>query len=296
MIHETDVRDPTLLEFATHAPETADGWHCRTARGQTFRVDWVESTCAGARYPVASAWEAMVIVADTAVTVHRDGIATEAGPESVVIVPAGRFAVETTPGAPCAVITSLSADAAVPALNADAYREADKRILPCTPAYRTIDDADRVRVLPIASVPAPADKPRLKMLQTSTLSINWVQYEGPRNRSALSPHAHGRFEQGSLGIRGRFVHHLRVEWGADANQWQDDRHVGLDSPSLMVVPVRMIHTSEGVGAGSHLLIDIFSPPRADFRAKGWIANAADYEAPVASSAQECRGSDRRAVQ
>jgi hypothetical protein len=47
----------------------------------------------------------------------------------------------------------------------------------------------------------------------------------------------------------------------------------------MVVPVHTIHTSAGVGPGHHLLIDVFSPPRADFIAKGWVANSADYAAP-----------------
>ena len=129
-------------------------------------------------------------------------------------------------------------------------------------------------------VSAPADNPRLKFLQTQTLSINWVEYQGPRNRAALSPHAHSDFEQGSLALAGNFVHHLRAPWGPDANAWQDDRHEAMGSPSLLVVPVELIHTSEGVGPGHHLLIDIFCPPRADFIAKGWMANASDYIAHV----------------
>lgn len=45
---------------------------------------------------------------------------------------------------------------------------------------------------------------------------------------------------------------------------------------MMTVPVQLIHTTEGVGDGRHLLIDVFSPPRHDFIGKGWVANAADY--------------------
>jgi hypothetical protein len=117
------------------------------------------------------------------------------------------------------------------------------------------------------------------MLQSDTLSINWVEYEGGRDRSRLSPHSHKSIEQGSLALAGDFVHHLRVEWGRDAALWRDDLHARLPSPSLMVVPVGLIHTSEGTGAGHHLLIDIFAPPRREFIAKGWVLNSGDYAAP-----------------
>lgn len=278
-IAESSVRHPSLIELTAHPPHEGDGWRRWTGRGQTFRVDWFEATRPGARAAVASPWEALVLVPQAAVRIHRGGQRIDAAGHAVAIVPPGGFEVEPAPGAPCIVLTSLGPGDDGPAINADAYRDPDPRILPCEPAYRRRGDADRVRVLPIAEVRAPADKPRLKMLQTATLSINWVEYDGPRDRAALSPHAHARFEQGSLAIAGRFVHHLRVEWGSDANQWQDDRHAELGPPSLMVVPVRLVHTSEGIGPGRHLLIDIFSPPRADFRAKGWIANADDYDAP-----------------
>ena len=273
------VRNPTLLELKSAAPRRGDGWQCWTARGQAFRVDWLEASRSGARVRIDSPWEAMMVVPDAPAAIHRDGRRTETVPGSVAIVPAGGFAIAPAPGAPCIVLTSLRAGDASDAINADAYREPDPRIMPCEPAYRPRRGGDTVRVLPIAAVRAPADKPRLKMLQSATLSINWVEYEGPRDRTALSPHAHTDFEQGSLGIVGSFMHHLRVEWGPDATQWQDDRHVRLESPSLMVVPVRLTHTSEGVGPGRHLLIDVFSPPRADFRARGWIANAGDYDPP-----------------
>jgi mannose-6-phosphate isomerase-like protein (cupin superfamily) len=114
------------------------------------------------------------------------------------------------------------------------------------------------------------------MVQSTNLSINWVEYDGPRDRSTLSPHTHRDFEQGSLVLQGRFVHHLRVPWGADADQWRQDEHLEAGSPSLLVIPAGTEHTTEGVGEGPHLLIDLFSPPRADFIARGMVANAGDY--------------------
>jgi hypothetical protein len=165
------------------------------------------------------------------------------------------------------------------ALNEADYAQPDPRITPAGEPFRRLRNAASIEVIAIDELRAPADNPRLKMLQSESISINWVEYDGPRDRSKLSPHSHKSLEQGSLALEGDFVHHLRVEWKPDATHWRDDLHAHLPSPSLMVVPVNLIHTSEGVGEGHHLLIDVFSPPRRDFIAKGWVLNSKDYEAP-----------------
>jgi len=33
---------------------------------------------------------------------------------------------------------------------------------------------------------------------------------------------------------------------------------------VLVTPPKLIHTSEGIGDGRHILVDIFAPPREDF--------------------------------
>jgi hypothetical protein len=162
------------------------------------------------------------------------------------------------------------------------------RIAPTVPAYRPRGAATAIRVVSIDAFQAPADNPRLKMLQSATLSINWVEYDGLRDRRSLSPHSHADLEQGSLAVAGHFVHHLRQNWGKNADQWRDDRHLEVGSPSLMVVPVNLIHTTEGVRAEHHILIDIFSPPRRDFIAKRWVENASDYEDLRASASASVR--------
>jgi hypothetical protein len=221
----------------------------------------------------------MVIAAAGRLRIAAEGApVTEVAAHSVAILAPGRYAVSGEPASLCAVIASQRADiAGRRVLNAQAYDEPDTRIAPAGRPYRRKQRSGAVEVLDIGAVMASKDKPRLKMLQTETLSINIVEYEGPRNRAELSPHSHDAFEQGSLAIAGNFVHHLRAPWGADAGQWHDDEHLQAASPSLLVVPVEMIHTTEGVGPGHHFLVDVFSPPRGDFIANRWVANSGDYE-------------------
>ena len=277
------VRQPSLLDpmrTLGTADQTASGatqqW---TGRGQNFAVNWTRAGTKSDQTHIDSTFETMVLVLDAPVAIVGEGQHVEAPPRSICLLPPGSWQLQLAAGATCVVLSSLAAGQNAGALNEDAYADPDPRIAPVGAPYRPLRDANRIRILSIDKVSASADKPRLKMLQSATLSINWVEYDGPRDRQALSPHSHTSFEQGSLALAGDFEHHLRVEWGPDADAWQDDRHVKLGSPSLMVVPVQIIHTSEGVGPGRHLLIDVFSPPRADFIAKGWVANAGDYAAP-----------------
>jgi hypothetical protein len=165
-------------------------------------------------------------------------------------------------------------------LNQATYSRPDPRVAPVGAPYRRLKAPDRIEVIALDAVAAPADNPRLKMFQSATLSINWVEYAGPRDRTALSPHSHADFEQISLAAAGDFVHHFRVNWSRNANLWRDDRHERVPSPSVAVIPVNLVHTTEGIGAERHLLIDVFAPPRRDFIAKGWVANAHDYEPPA----------------
>jgi len=273
------IRNPSLLDLSQPASAASTDARRWTGRGQNFAVSWIRAGASSTSADVDSADEAMLLVLGAPVGISGQGTSVQAPARSVCILPAKPWRLDLQPGATCAVITSLRDGAPAGALNEAAYAERDARIAPVGPGYRPLRAGHEVRILSIDSVSASKDKPRLKMLQTATLSINWVEYDGPRDRSALSPHAHKSFEQGSLALAGDFVHHLRVEWGEDANAWREDQHARLGSPSLMVVPVQMIHTSEGVGAGPHLLIDVFSPPRADFIAKGWVANSGDYAAP-----------------
>ena len=278
---------PSLLDLTREPPADASGSRHWSGRGQNFAVNWNQAGATGSTAAITSEDEMLLIVLDAPTYIVGNGLHAEAAlaqPRSICIVPPGQWQLALQPGATCVALSSLRAGARAGAINEATYAQPDPRIAPVGRAWPRQESVAELRIFSIDAIAAPADKPRLKMLQTATLSINWVEYEGPRDRQALSPHAHAAFEQGSLALAGDFVHHLRVDWGADADAWQDDRHTRLGSPSLMVVPVETIHTSEGVGPGRHLLIDVFSPPRADFIAKGWVANAADYAMPPQDAA------------
>lgn len=284
MSHPGDMtRDLSLIEFHRHAAAQRGGARHWWARAQNFSVEWVEAQADGAQVQIDSPHETLVLVfGRPAHVVHGSTAAVWAAPRSAAIVQPGLAVVHLAAGGACAVLASRrnNLDAAA-CLNGAAYLQPDSRITPSTPAFHRVAAAAAVQVIAIDDLAAPADNPRLKMLQTDTLSINWVDYDGPRDRRALSPHSHADLEQGSLAIAGRFVHHLRQPWGKNADLWRDDRHLEVGSPSLMVVPLNLIHTSEGIGAGHHLLVDVFSPPRRDFIAKGWVHNAAQYSDPRA---------------
>lgn len=247
-------------------------------RGQNFIVEWVEAATAGQTVTAESEHETLVLLPEVGGAIQQAGKpAVHAAAGAICIVPPGPYSVTLEQAGRCCVIASSRSDVDMnDTVNAPAYADPDPRIVPVGTPYRRHTGQGEIQVLQLDEIKAPADKPRLKMFQTETLSINWVAYEGPRTRSQLSPHSHAHHEQGSLAIKGNYKHHLRVKWGNNANLWQDDEHCAAPSPSLLVVPVNLIHTTEGVGNDAHILVDIFSPPRADFIAKGWIYNAGDY--------------------
>lgn len=262
---------PALLHYfdqTSHGP--------KAIRGQNFTLRRF-GPAPEAKGSICSADETLVIFSGAGGTVETAEEVLRVPPRSLVIAPPGTTVVETDgPAAAYALTTGAAADAER-ALNAGDYRVADPRVRPvgAVPGASGIC-APGLRLYPVDKIPFPAGNARLKFLRTATMSINWVEYDGPRPRSQLSPHAHEDFEQGSLAISGAFVHHIRTPWGRDADEWREDAHIEASDDSLLIIPPTLIHTTEGVGDGPHVLIDIFAPAREDFLAKGWVHNAGDY--------------------
>ena len=207
---------------------------------------------ATARHSVLAPARSVVIVPEGMTTVHLKG----AGRFIRIFAPAvGELSAVTTES-----ITNIQTSSA--------------DLLPLFPGFSRA--ATGPLVYKLNDLPNSPGMPRAKLFQSATMSINWVEYQGPRERTSLSPHSHQNFEQGSLAIEGQFIHHFRSPWGRDANQWCEDEHLRAESDSLAIIPPTLVHTTEGVGSGPHILIDIFAPPRRDFIAKGQVLNAVDY--------------------
>ncbi|MEH3105789.1 MAG: hypothetical protein PGN09_00465 [Sphingomonas fennica] len=256
-----------------------DGADRTVARAQNFLVELARRP-AGATLAFASTQEVILLLPDGGGTVESEVGATPIAARGVVIVPPGRHCFRFGEAGRLVILATDRTDPDGQVIaNAKAYAEPDPRVAPIGKPFERCVRKDEVIPLPIADIPFPAGNPRLKFVQSATMSINWVEYAAPRDRTALSPHAHDDLEQGSLAIDGHFVHHLRTPWGRNADLWREDEHRPAAPATLLVIPPDIVHTTEGVGEGHHLLIDIFAPPRRDFIARDWVFNAGDYRDP-----------------
>jgi len=274
-------READLVAFLEHAPAIKGKTRHWLSRSQNAIVEWAEAGDGAAPFDAASEHEMMVLPLTTGAAIQCRDQQVQARARSLCILPPGRFSIRPEGAGALVVLASTRSDVDAGAIvNRATYAQPDPRVAPIGAPYRRLKAPDRIEIIELDAVAAPADNPRLKMFQSATLSINWVEYDGPRDRTTLSPHSHAEFEQCSLAAAGDFIHHLRVNWSRNADLWREDRHLRVPSPSVLVIPVHLVHTTEGVGEGRHLLIDVFSPPRRDFIAKGWVANARDYEHPA----------------
>lgn len=278
--YETTSR-PSFVSFVDDSVAPDAGPRRWTARSQNFIVEWIEATSHGQFVSISSEHEIILLPLGAAVSLATGPSEIHAPARSVCVVPPGELLITFAAGGRCAVLCSSRTDpAAQVPLNAERYEMLDVRIASSTPAWSRKAGGQSVDVFLVDEIQPPFDSPRLKMFQSSTMSINWAEYEGPRDPAMLSPHSHSSFEQGSLALDGEFVHHLRWPWLKDSTQWREDAHVRLGSPSLMVVPPEVVHTTEGIKDRHHLLIDVFSPPRRDFIEKNWVVNSGNYSIPA----------------
>ena len=249
-----------LIDFR----DRAGGW--RAAHANNFIAEWIEP---GAPASVTSGQEMLVVFLAGGGRIGQ----VEAPAYSIALLPAGTHDIAASPGGAAVALATDRPDLSLQPPPRDA------RVAPVGAPYRRKTPLMQPEVRTIADIPFPEGNARLKFLQSATMSINLVVYDGPRGKTALSPHAHADIEQGSLALEGDFTHHLRTPWGSNAEAWKDDVHAQAEAASLILIPPELIHTSEGVEAGRHFLLDIFAPPRKDFIAKGWVLNAGDYDTP-----------------
>lgn len=275
------VKPAQWIEFRALPPSATGPNGSRTwiARAANLVIAWTDAKAGDVFARAGQPDEYAVLMhADSApVTVTAGDAVQSVAEEAFVVVPPGDSEIRVDgDGALIRLFSTAADDLTASALNAAAYAEPDERAAPLVPWPDPVGGF-ALRVYRLADTPIVEGRFG-RIFRTTNLMVNFLAEEPtPRNPRKLSPHHHDDFEQVSLAVRGRFVHHIRYPWGPDSTQWRPDEHGEIGSPSICVIPPPTVHTTQGVGA-SQQLIDIFSPPRADFSAAGWVRNAEDYPA------------------
>ena len=275
------IKPSQWIEFHALAPTqlTEKGSRTWNARAANLVISFTEAK-AGDRFVRTDQPDeyAILLYSESApIRVTAGGESVELAEESFVTVPPGDSAIEAMgDGTVIRVFSTVAADLRTGSVNAAAYEEPDQRATPVVP-WPTPADGFRLRVYALADTPITADRFG-RIFRTSNLMVNFLAEEpAPRDPHKLSPHFHDDFEQVSLAVKGRFLHHIRYPWGPDSTQWRPDESREIATPSICIIPPPTVHTTQGIGPHQQL-IDIFSGPREDFSEAGWVLNAEDYPA------------------
>lgn len=259
----------------------ADGARTWVSRGANFIVAVSEVQAGATMARQGQPDEYFVFLPDAGATIHAGDASIEAGAESVTIVPPGdsRMVMKAA-GQVIRVFSHRAADLLALAGNAADYAQPTPEVAPLVP-WPTPADGFRLRHYLLAQH-TQADS-NMRIFRSTNLMVNVMTPRMvARDVRKLSPHSHADFEQGSLAIRGDWVHHMRYPWTPDMNDWREDEAIRVGSPSLTVIPPKVIHTSRNTNDGGAWLLDIFAPPRMDFAGKpGKVANEHDYPLPTA---------------
>ncbi len=224
--------------------------------------------------------EYMVYLVDTAAVIEAGGQRIEAKADSLTIIPPGASRITlTAAGQVLRVFSMRATDLADAASNAAVYAAGAPDVAPLKAWPDPVGGFGLRHYQLNEHIQAGSN---MRIFRSSNLMINIMTPRlVARDVRKLSPHSHADFEQGSLALAGHWVHHMRYPWAADMTTWKEDEHIEMGSPSLLVIPPKVIHTSRNVNDGGSSLVDIFAPPRMDFSLKpGMVCNAADYPMPA----------------
>lgn len=212
--------------------------------------------------------------------VQAEGESVVAGPETLTVLPPGKSTITALDDGLITRVFSVRAqDLADQAENAAVYAHG-------APSVSALEDwpappgGFKIRNYTLADYTNPKIFGRL--FRSTNLMINVFERKTDRrDPQKLSPHSHPDFEQISLALEGSFIHHLRTPWTPDSLTWREDQHLEMKSPSALVIPTDVIHTTQDIGEGVAWLVDIFGPPRMDFsRQPGVVRNADEYPMPM----------------
>jgi hypothetical protein len=268
-------KDPPVDDDAT-----GRSWYTRS---QNLLVNYIEAR-PGARFSRAAQVDEYMIVLpddDTPYEASANGGSVRGEGHQLIIVPPGDSEIRLPRGGRVVrLFTTQSPDLAAKCANAATYAQPDPSHPPFKP-WPAPRDGYKLRVYDLQKTRKPGELGPI--WRCTTIMLNFPPPGGgPRDVTKMSPHSHYDFDQCSLVLAGSFYHHMRWPWGLNKNDWREDVHVLVGSPSATMIPARVIHTSESQAPGpdGNRMADIFSPPRLDFSLqKGWVKNADEYPLP-----------------
>lgn len=266
-------RAPTKALFtdATATPGDPGQW---VVRGGNFAVAYTKAA-SGAVLPHQDEDEYILVLPGAGATVEWNGQQVDVVARSLTIVPPGTSVVTVPDGGEIVRIFTARGPIAATADNAAIYADGAPELAPATPWPQPVGGWS------IKSYPLDDYRDhKFRLFRSPNLMVNIFDLIGPRDTAALTPHSHTDFEQGSLALAGEWMHSLRYPWTANLADWREDEHWAVGSPSLLVIPATVIHTSRAVSAGQSQLVDIFCPPRRDFSDMGLVCNADDFPLPA----------------
>jgi len=287
----TALRGASKAEFGKMEPQVVEPGLARTwiTRGGNFAVAVSEVEPGAILACDDNPEEYMVILppGEVAATIEAGGTAIQASADSLTIVPPGPSRITVTAkGLVARVFSKASEDIMALAWNNDVYADGAPELAP-PDLWPAPHDGFKLRHYPLAQYAKPdGDRIQPRVFRSTNMLVNlFVHYKTRRETNKLSPHWHDDFEQASLTLSGRWVHHMRYNWGPDLNAWVPDDHGEMDTPSVIFIPATAVHTSRDLdeGDGESSLYDIFCPPRIDFASKkGFVINEDEYPLPAMS--------------
>ena len=277
-----DYADVELVEFHQVPPdETGPGFKTWYGRGQNFVLAYTEAE-AGAvleRSGQPDEYMAFFPEQETVADIESEnGSATGVSYQLAIIPPGDSTITVKQGGQVIRLFSSVAEDLCELSSNAESYREPHPNVPPFEP-WPNPPEGFKLRLYPMDGPNEPGRFGRL--YRSTNLMINlFPVVDVERDQDRLSPHSHDDFEQCSLTLQGNYRHYLRWPWTPNRKIWREDRIIDCASPSITVIPSRVIHTSIPRPKPPCHLIDIFSPPRVDFSEKeGWVLNAGEYPMP-----------------
>jgi mannose-6-phosphate isomerase-like protein (cupin superfamily) len=282
---EAAIRPATYGRHYESAPQTADPAGARTwiTRAANFAVAVTAvDSCAEFVRRNNPDEHMLLLTPGVAATIEAGGERVEVGEDSLTLIPPGESKASIKGrGYATRVFSNRATDILAQAANAALYTDGAPEVAPLV-NWPDPPGGFRIRHYPLKNYLEPKNFGRL--FRCTNLMINVFEpMTVPRDTTKMSPHSHADFEQCSLILQGTYIHHLRVPWTPDMRAWRDDDHAEFASPSVLIIPANVIHTTRYVGQGIGWFVDIFAPPRVDFSQKpGWVRNADEYPMPRAN--------------